>query len=289
MSCPACFTGTKHDHGTPKGSIEPLYGLPTYISNPPDDPNPKSTILFLTDAFGLKLINSQILADRYAAETNCKVIMPDIIPGGGASPAYIDKIATLTESVGWTDLWGQLNRIWVAVQVVPPMVAFMYRAKPAAVYPRILEYARSVKKDLPEGGKLGVAGFCWGGYGSSMLCVECSVESGSERLIDAQFCAHPSKLDFEKVISEAVDKWKVPYSMAIGDKDMALKKETVLDLQKALKEKIGEPEKHGYQIVMYESCRHGFAVRANPENKVEIAAAEKATKQAVDWFNKYVH
>jgi dienelactone hydrolase len=175
------------------------------------------------------------------------------------------------------------------VQVVPPIIAFIYRAKPAAVYPSILAYARNVKNDLPEGGKLGVAGFCWGGYGSTMLCVESAVDAESDRLIDAQFCAHPSKLDFQKVIPEAVMNFKVPYSMAIGDMDMALKKEVVEDLQKALKEKIGEPEENGYQIQMYKGCKHGFAVRANPENKVEIAAAEQATKQAVDWFNTHLH
>lgn len=78
MSCPACFTGAKHDHGTAKGTIKRLYGVPAYIALPPENSSPKSSILFLTDAFGLKLINSKLLADRYAAETNCKVIMPDV-------------------------------------------------------------------------------------------------------------------------------------------------------------------------------------------------------------------
>lgn len=262
-------------------------------------PHQKSTILFLTDVFGLKLINSKLLANRYAAKTKCKVLMPDIIPGGGASPYYIDKIAVLTDQVGWMDLWGQLNRIWVGLQVVPPMLGFMYRAAPAKAYPRILEYARAVRKDLPENGKVGIAGFCWGGYGSTMLCLETREEGKEESLIDAQFCAHPSKVDFEKVVTDAILKFKVPYSMAIGDQDMALK-EMVKDLQKALQQKIGEPyewkaavkrldpEECAYQIRTYEGCKRGFAVRANPENKVEIAAAEEATKQAVEWFSKYL-
>ena len=123
-----------------------------------------------------------------------------------------------------------------------------------------------------------------------MLFVEPAVDGRSGRLIDAQFCAHPSKLDFQKVIPEAVMKWKVPYSMAIGDLHMALKKEEVVkDLQKALKQKIGEPEQHRYEIKEYEGCKHGFAVRANPENQVEIAAAKEATRQAVKWFNRYLH
>jgi dienelactone hydrolase len=221
---------------------------------------------------------------RFSADSSSK-----IIPGGGASPAYIDKIATLSKPVGWTDIRGQLNRLWIGVQVIPPMVVFMYRTKPAAVYPTILAYARNVKKDLPEGGKLGVAGFCWGGYGSTMLCLEPTVDGGVEKLIDAQFCAHPSKLDFQRVIPEAVVQRKVPYSMAIGDLDRALKKEVVEELRKTLKEKIGEQEKDQYEIKTYDGCKHGFALRADAENKVEIGAAEQAAKQAVDWFNKHLH
>lgn len=169
------------------------------------------------------------------------------------------------------------------------MVVFMYRTKPATVYPTILAYARNIKKDLPEGGKLGVAGFCWGGYGSTMLCLEPAVDGGAEKLIDAQFCAHPSKLDFQKLIPKAVLQQKVPYSMAIGDLDRALRKEAVEELRKTLEEKIGELERERYEIKTYEGCKHGFAVRADPENKVEIVAAEQAAKQAVDWFNKYLH
>ena len=169
------------------------------------------------------------------------------------------------------------------------MVIFMYRTKPAAVYPTILAYARNIKKDLPEGGKLGVAGFCWGGYGSTMLCLESAVDGGTEKLINAQFCAHPSKLDFQRVIPEAVVQRKVPYSMAIGDLDWALKKEAVEELRKTLKERIGEPEKYQYEIKTYEGCKHGFAVRADPENKVELSAAEQAAKQAIDWFNNNLH
>ena len=54
-------------------------------------------------------------------------------------------------------------------------------------------------------------------------CVETREDGEEESLIDAQFCAHPSKLDFEAVVAEAVKKFKAQFLMTIGDKDIALK------------------------------------------------------------------
>jgi hypothetical protein len=91
------------------------------------------------------------------------------------------------------------------------MVAFMYLTKAAAVYPSILACAGNIKKDLRARGKLSVAGFCCGGYTSTVLCVELAVDGRSARLIETQFGAYPSKLDLQKVVPEAVMKWKVYY------------------------------------------------------------------------------
>lgn len=59
MSCPDCFKGSVHDHAEPTGHFEILYGWKTYITG---DANAKSAILYLPDAFGLRLVNNKILA-----------------------------------------------------------------------------------------------------------------------------------------------------------------------------------------------------------------------------------
>jgi dienelactone hydrolase len=261
MSCPDCFKGGVHDHGTPTGKEETLYGKKCYVASAPPTSASTSAILFLTDAFGLGLVNNQLLADRYAAETGFKVVVPDIIPGGPAPITLMESMHVLGAPVDWLDIWGQLRRIYAVFCVIPILGPFMYRAAPAAAFPDILKFARAMRADLPAGAKMGVAGFCWGGFGSTRLCTETAVEGGSERLIDAQFCAHPSLLKVPDMIVDAVSKLKVPYSMAIGDKDFAMAKAPVLETEAALKQKVGEPETNNYEIRMYPGCSHGVSHR----------------------------
>jgi hypothetical protein len=54
------------------------------------------------------------------------------------------------------------------------------------------------------------------------------------------------------MVLDAVSKLKVPYSMAIGDKDMVLGKAQILQTEAALKQKVGEPEANDYEIRIYQ-------------------------------------
>lgn len=306
MSCPDCFKGGVHDHGTPTGKEESLYGKRCYVATAPSTSTSESAILFLTDAFGLELVNNKLLADKYAAQTGFKVIMPDIIPGGPAPISLMNSMQDILSPVGWLDIWGQLRRITAVFAAITVMVPFLYRAAPAGAYPHVLKFARSMRAGLPAGAKMGVAGFCWGGFGSTNLCTETSVKDGSERLIDAQFCGHPSGLKVPDMVLDAVAKLKVPYSMAIGDKDFVIGERQVLETEAALKQKVGEPEANQYEIKIYpvrdwnpvilqfsitnavQDCGHGFAVRALPANKVEMEASEQACQQAVEWYKKHL-
>jgi hypothetical protein len=58
MSCPDCFKGAVHTHAEPKGSMETVYGVSTYVSPAPAGSTSKSTILYICDAFGLNLVNN---------------------------------------------------------------------------------------------------------------------------------------------------------------------------------------------------------------------------------------
>jgi len=252
MSCPDCFKGgVHHEHGTATGKEETLYGKNCYIASAPASSTSKSAILFLTDAYGLDLINNKLLADKYAAQTGFKVVVPDIIPGGPAPIYLMNTMYEVTAPVAWLDIWGQLRRISAIFVAITTMVPFMYRAAPAGAYPHVLKFARAMRADLPAGAKMGVAGFCWGGFGSTKLCTETAVEGGSEKLIDAQYCGHPSGLTVPDMVLDAVSKLKVPYSMAIGGEDFVLGKAQVLQTEAALKQKVGEPEENNYEIRSY--------------------------------------
>ena len=52
---------------------------------------------------------------------------------------------------------------------------------------------------------------------------------------------------------------KMPYSMAIGDKDFVMGKGQALQTEATLKQQVGEPEENEYEIKVYPGCRHGVS------------------------------
>lgn len=95
---------------------------------------------------------------------------------------YMD---TIFKPVAWTDIMGQIYRVGGVLGAMYHFVPFLIKSGPATGAQPTLKYARAIKKDLPAGGKLGVAGFCWGGYGSTFLCAQPAAEGGPEPVIDA--------------------------------------------------------------------------------------------------------
>lgn len=291
MSCPDCFRGSVHSHsGEAKGTTETLHGATCYIAPPLSTSTATSaTIIYITDAFGLNLINTKLLADRFAAETGFRVLVPDVIPGGGASLAAMVAGERADEPVAWWNIFGWLRRAYAKFLVACLTFRFLLWSSPKAAYPKnILPFARAVRAGLPAGAKLGVVGFCWGGFGSTKLCEEPAVEGGTERLIDVQFCGHPYGLKTPDMIIDAVTRYEVPYSMAIGDRDRWLSKEAVEQTQAALDQVIERGGNERGEIRMYPGCTHGFVVRAKPGNEVETLAAEQARVQAIEWLKRYL-
>jgi dienelactone hydrolase len=291
MSCPDCFKGVIHSHSTPTGHIETLFGKETYIATPPSTSTSTSTILFCCDAFGLNLINNKLLADQYATLTGFRVLVPHLIPGGGISLNVMSVMDTLSDKVAWYDIFGQLRRIVAILLAIRYFAPFMMRANPPKAMPNILAFARKVKASLPPGAKLGVCGFCWGGYPATALCSETAVKGGGERLIDASFCAHPSALKAPEMIVDAITKYKVPYSLAHAGLDFNLTSEKVDEGEAILRERVGRGEGENgcwYEFRVYEGCHHGFAARAKPGDEVEMKGAEEAKYQAVEWFKRWL-
>jgi len=76
--CPACVTGFIHE-GTPKGTVETVAGLPTYVAKPAD---PKSgVIVIIPDVFGWDFPNNRLLADEYADKAQMITYLPDFMFG----------------------------------------------------------------------------------------------------------------------------------------------------------------------------------------------------------------
>jgi len=60
-----CFTGSLHE-GTPRGEIQDIMDIPTYVSRPPEAKTNGNIALYFPDVWGLSN-NAQLLIDGFAA------------------------------------------------------------------------------------------------------------------------------------------------------------------------------------------------------------------------------
>lgn len=275
MSCPDCFRGGAAT-GTPSGILKSLHGVNTYIATPnaaAESANPtnlSSTIILYTDAFGHHLPNNKLLADAISSQTGLTVLVPDIIPGGGMSPAILplmDTFASPTANV--------LSKTWSMARAMVYVIPFFMRASPQSEKCTVpcVEYVRAVRTELPAGAKLGVAGYCWGGYQTLHVAKQ-------EAFADAVFVAHPARFEAVQVGEAVGNGVKVSFAHAGDDMSLPLAK------AEEAKKVVGESE--AFQMRVYEGCVHGFAVRATPGKDLEAKAAGEALRQAVEWFQKWL-
>ncbi|KAL6883038.1 hypothetical protein HDV57DRAFT_527319 [Trichoderma longibrachiatum] len=192
MSCTDCFHGTIHE-GNPKGKEETLHNVLTYIAAPETGPTSSSQIILITDVFGFNLVNNKLLADKYAAETRCLVLMPNVIPGGGAPLSAIELFDSLSTHVGLFDVTGQAKRAGAAMKAVAIFAPFAVRTRNA--YPKLLKFSRDVRASLPVDAKL-------------------AEEGGSRALFHAHFVAHPAGLKVPDDFVVAAKRYKVSISLA---------------------------------------------------------------------------
>ncbi len=133
--------------------------LQVYISKPADYPHaPARLLLLLTGGTGIKSVNNQIQADRFAAE-GFLVLMPDIF-GGDAAPG---AVAIADDTSSW------LEHIKLkAAEVTKSFVIDMWLARvtPDRVLPvlhKVLDAARDQYADaVKQGGGIYAVGYCVG-------------------------------------------------------------------------------------------------------------------------------
>ncbi|KAF4996350.1 hypothetical protein FDECE_12494 [Fusarium decemcellulare] len=289
MSCPDCYKGFIHDYAQPVGRERILHGVRTYVAGTPDQQTSPSTIILITDVFGLNIVNNKLLADFLAAETGCQVLVPDMIPGGGVPASYLLPMESFAVVAAWWDIMGHLARIISILRLLPYTLPAVRGAERA--FPDILAFVRAVRLDLPEDAKLGIAGYCWGGRQAAKLALEPAHDVSSRPLIDASYIAHPSSLKVPGDILESVRAFKVPLSMTLADQDFAMPKDKAIDLQVKMKQEFGTgdgKDEVPYEIVMYDGCRHGFACRGNRSDPHVDECANRASMQAVNWFERFL-
>ncbi|KAI9644447.1 hypothetical protein NHQ30_006468 [Ciborinia camelliae] len=291
MSCSDCFRGGTTST-TPTGAEFIIHGLPTYVAQPENGITPKGIIVIITDAFGWDFANNRVLADRYAKGGEFLVYCPDFMNGNSMNSSAISILDKIMEPASWlTTIFYKPVYICQAMAIGIP---WKMRTKIPITHPRVISFFQALRSSNPpfptNNLKIGAAGFCWGGKHTILLAqddLSSRIErhhsqaksSNPEPLIDCAFTAHPSYIEVPKDI-EAIT---IPISVAVGDKDSAMKVPQINQMKEIFQVKI----KGNFEVNILQGANHGFASRTHPDDNHEMECAKRAEAQAIDWFKKW--
>ncbi|KAF9236488.1 dienelactone hydrolase endo-1-3,1,4-beta-D-glucanase [Melanogaster broomeanus] len=268
LSCPDCVRGSILE-GTPTGAINKVNGVDAYfVSGAPSDAPKGIAVVLLTDAFGLPLVNSKLIADKIAKDLACDVWVPDLFDGQPFLKVGSMTASLLPDRAGAWPLWDKLRlifRMLLSIQTI-------YRSRASVVDPRTAEFIKTIR-EKNNYSKLGGVGYCFG--------AGVAVRLVPFKLLNSLVLAHPSSLS--QVEIAAID---VPTSWACAEDDMSFKPAIRLKAEAIFAERKDKETFVPYEFVDYKGTAHGFAARPNLAYEDVKAGFEGSLAQTVGWFQK---
>lgn len=260
-----CISGALHNHATPKGKEIKLGDLPCYVAEP-ESKSKAQSLIFLTDIFGYKLPNTQLLADEYA-KAGFYVYVPDILSG---DPLPIELLQNIEPRVADQEQEGLIDKAKNTGIVTTQLYPWVAKHREAVTLPIVEQVVEEVRK-IPGTGKIGTVGFCFGGRYSILM---------AHGKVDAAYACHPSLLaipaDFEPVTK--------PLSVAVGTKDSLLDDQS----NDKIKETLDKKTDVKTEVVKYEDQIHGFTLRGDWSSDKDKKAMDDALQQGIKWFKSHL-
>jgi dienelactone hydrolase len=239
--------------------------LPTYVAVPEDGSKAK-TIIFITDIFGFEFKNVRLLADSYA-KSGFYVYIPDFLQG---DPLPIEFLQSVEPPLKVREQQTLVDKTKATATVGTTLPPWLLKHREAVSKPLISSFISAIRA-TPGTGKVGAIGFCWGGRYAILA---------AHGEVDAAYACHPSLIsvpgDFEDVSK--------PLSLAVGEKDSLLDKDSVGKIQDVLAKKTDLP----HELRIYEDQVHGFSLRGDWSSDKDKKSMDEAEKQGIEWFNKYL-
>ncbi|KAG0651513.1 hydrolase tropI [Hyphodiscus hymeniophilus] len=267
--------------GNSTGSLILIDGIETYITHPRSQNNPsppastnddkKRVILFLTEGHSIYFINAQLLADSFASQLGCDVIMPDQFGGResvppGQLPHFPEGKFNIPEGsdkppYGLTSTLGK-----------PGLDAWKRPYEPPITDPILAKVVRYLHRSYGENVKIGGVGYCFGGRYVMRL-----LGSG---VLDVGVVNHPSFYTLEEVEKIGPGKRLALYGAETDDILPAEKRRATEDILT----KSGAT----WMSTVFSATKHGFSVRGDLTVKEIRVAKERAFEGAVDWFGDWL-
>ncbi|KAH8114346.1 dienelactone hydrolase endo-1,3,1,4-beta-D-glucanase [Phellopilus nigrolimitatus] len=258
--CEHCKAGGELP-GEPKGVV--LDGA--YFAEGADH---TKAIVFLTDAFGLALVNSKIMADQLAEKVGCDVWVPDQFEGGQLFElSDLDGLLPQKPGVKLT-IGSKLGLVWTILKRLPRLLS----NRPAVVEKRIQTFITKLKADKKYE-KIGVAGYCFGG--------SIGIQIAATTLVDSAVISHPGQCSADQI--KAI---RVPSSWQCAEEDMGFGPQLRVDAEAIFASRKDKPDFIDYEFCDYKGTVHGFAARPNLSIPEAKEGFERSFEATVKWFQK---
>ncbi|EJD50872.1 alpha/beta-hydrolase [Auricularia subglabra TFB-10046 SS5] len=259
-----CVSGHLHS-GRPTGLSTRLAGLDVYEALPPNKSKARA-VLFITDIFGWTLPNARLLADELATQGGLFVVVPDFFQG---DPIPHDMLNTIVPRK--PDDVSALDKAKNTALATAAFAPWLTRHREAVARPLIDNVVKALRDD-PEVKSIGAIGFCWGGRYAMLLAADGTV--------DAIVANHPSLVSLPSEV-EAIKK---PVQINIGDKDAMVDDAGIKTFRDVLSKKSDVLS----EVNVFPGAVHGFTVRGDLEEPLEREQKEKATQNAIRWFQQHL-
>lgn len=246
--CDDCFKVVRHE-GEPEGTWETIGGVKCYVATPQGEYPKDKVVLFLTDVFGVELVNNRLLADGFA-QNGFRTVVPDILDGDARDEA------TLADP--------NFDRAkWMAAH------------GPESWMPIVDAVVAALKEEGVT--RIGTTGYCFGAPPAFYLAFK------NESHVTV--LAHPSRLTCPEDLEKYKALSKAPLLINSCEVDPAFP----LENQAMADEILGGGKfAPGYERTYWEGCRHGFAVKGDLSDPKVKAGKEGAFKASVEFFKKYL-
>ncbi|KAJ7114103.1 hypothetical protein C8R44DRAFT_796298 [Mycena epipterygia] len=276
--CANCIKGVIHE-GTSTGNIVEIDGVKCYVATPTVDYPKDKVLLFLTDVFGLPLVNNQLLADAYALN-GFKTVMPDLFSGHPIPEnALMPNTQPPFDLMKW---FGTKDDPTGHTQVqTRPIIDKVIAALKNGKFPGVDKVT-----------SIGAVGYCFGGRYVFDLAFDSGDDDKSKNAISSAAVAHPSLLNIPDDLHKYAVTSKVPLLINSCTTDGQFPPEAGEKADKIIGEaenfKGTESEPARYKREHFKGCEHGFAVRGDLSNPAIKAGKEGAFKATVEWMIKYM-
>ncbi|KAK3177655.1 hypothetical protein K4F52_009560 [Lecanicillium sp. MT-2017a] len=269
------------------GEIIKLNEIDVYISKPADYPHTHSKLLLLlTGGTGIKSVNNQIQADKFAGE-GYLVLMPDLFAGDAApgTMAITDDSSSILEQI-------KLKAAEVTKSFMIDM--WLARVTPDKVLPVLHKVIDAAKDQYADAVKAGdgiyAVGYCVGARFVLLLGKEAKVEGGdggndeeaAQAKTQGPYIRAGALAHAASVVPEDFDDVKVPLSLVCVEDDPLFS-----DSIRTAGEDTMSKANLEHEVQVYPGVPHGFAVVGEYADANIKEAQGTAYEQMLKWIKEH--